>query len=137
MTLGTAINIHLKADSGVAAIAGTRIYPVRQPVSDSDSKSPFLLHFFSGRNDELDIGGNGFSRRTLVCLCMAEDYDSTQSLAEAVIAALNNFRGLMGGGSGVRVNHCVVSDARDEELPELAEAGVFLAVAEFEIAISK
>lgn len=136
MTLGTAVNIHLKANAGVAAIAGTRIYPVRQPASAMDSKSPMILHFFAGLADELDIGGGGFSRKTLICLCLAEEYDDSQALAEAAIVALRNFRGVMGGVGGVDVLHCVVADARDEEVPELAEAGVFLTVAEFEIAIS-
>lgn len=136
MTLGTAVNIHLKANGGVAAIAGTRIYPVRQPSSAVDSKSPMLIHFFGGLADELDIEGGGFSRKTLICLSLAEEYDDSQALAEATITALRNFRGVMGGVSGVNVLHCLVADARDEEVPELAEAGVFLAVAEFEIAIS-
>lgn len=136
MTLGTAVNIHLKADSGVAAIAGTRIYPVRQPSSAVDSKSPTLIHFFGGLQDELDMGGGGFSRKTLICLCLAEAYDDSQALAEATITALRNYRGVMGGAGGVDVLHCIVSDVRDEEVPELAEAGMFLAVAEFEIAIN-
>lgn len=110
----------LRTTAGVAAIVGTRVYPVRVP---QDGAAPCVVfrrdstEFTDGLGDEEQTGPDT-PRFSLECWGEAEGfggYKQACELADAVVTALRTHRGLMGTGSAVRAKHVVIEDVRDEE----------------------
>lgn len=135
MTLGASIYAHLCANAAVSAIAGTRIRPVGLPESDIDAHFEAAVVFtLLAWEHDYDLPGNRqLDRKRYEFQCLSEDYDQAHELMEAVIAALNHFRGVMGGDGGVTVKSCILQDARDDINPDLISRGIYGATAEFEI----
>lgn len=138
MTLAAAIYSHLAADAGVAALASTRVYPVGIP-EPADPNAPFAdsVTFLLLGADHLytQSGGTTMLKYRWEVSGASESYEGAHALIAAAIAALNHFRGVMGGSGGVTVKHSILLDVRDSVLDDHLERGIYVASAEFEIAI--
>lgn len=99
---------HLKADAAIAAIVGTRIYPVPLP---QGKLPPYLLYQRRDTEHTTDLRGSSGLRRTEFQLdCYAVDSAVADMLAEAVRNSLDNWRGTW---SGTRVRHVLVEKIAD------------------------
>lgn len=94
MSLEQSLRDYILADTAVAAIVGTRMYPLVIPQS---GKQPCLVYAKQGRErQQLFCGEDGLKRTTVVIDCYAKIYDDAVGLANAVSAALRDFSGAMG-----------------------------------------
>ena len=81
----------LLADGGVAALAGTRVFPVARP---QGSELPAItLSRVSGKPVYTDQGQSGIAEARAQLDCWGVSYDSAKSLARAVAASLSAFFG--------------------------------------------
>jgi hypothetical protein len=136
MTLAAAIYAHLAADAGVAALASTRIYPLGLPESELSTFADSITYLLLATDHLYSQSGTSLMRKQRWEISGAsESYDGAHALKDAVIAALNMYRGVMGGVGGVSVRHCILIDERDSVLDDHLERGIYVASAEFEIAI--
>lgn len=125
MTLAAAIRAALLADSAVAALVGTRVYPVSAPQSDeSVGIEPTIVYSLNGRDHEYSVDRRISAMLRWHLVCVSRDYDTSHALADAAIAALDRYRGVLGGTGGVAVKVVEILDERD--LPDEFEIGVFL-----------
>lgn len=88
MTTAEAIYTKLAADAAVAAIIGTRIYPVRAPQGVS---APYVI--FQQIGSDPDATHNepaGAIHRMFQFACFATTYEAAIALRDAVIAALDD-----------------------------------------------
>ena len=136
MTLAAAIYEHLKADAGVAALAGTSIYQIGLPESEVSTFADSITYLWLSLDHVYSQSGASlmFKERWEISGA-SESYDGAHALKDAIIAALNMYRGTMGGVGGVPVKHCILIDGRDSVLEDHLERGIYVASAEFEIAI--
>lgn len=86
----------LTADSGIAALIGTRVYPVMLP---EDPTLPALLYKFVGGASSPTLTTSGMQRSRLEIDCYGATYDDASALRSAVIAALNGFQDELGDGT--------------------------------------
>ena len=85
---------HLAADSGVAALVSTRIYPLVVP---QDVDLPAIAYQrISGPRDHVHEGASGLVVARMQVTCHAWSYSGAKALAEAVRAATDGFSGTMG-----------------------------------------
>jgi hypothetical protein len=110
----------LRTTEAIAAIVGSRVYPVRVP---EDGAPPCIVfrrdstEFTDGLGDEEQTGPDT-PRFTLECWAEAEGfggYKQACTLADAVVTALRTHRGAMGENSEIVVKNIVIEDVRDEE----------------------
>jgi hypothetical protein len=128
MNCGQSLFSHLTALPAVTAIVELRVYPVMGP---QDEKRPLIVFALAGRTDDLVLRGPMTIATTSWEIdCVSPDYDQAHSLAEAVIASLNYFKGRLGGLDGVYVESSTLSNARDEVQ---LEQGLFIVNLQFEI----
>lgn len=103
----------LKDDTGVAALVGTRIYPVRLPIGTSFNESstdlPALVYQLI--TERVEAGALRFPRFQLTAFAMT--YESAHAVAEAVRDALDGYE-------SANVRASAFLDARDMSDPELA-----------------
>jgi hypothetical protein len=88
MLMGEALLARLKADAGVAAIAGARVFWDVRPQKGDLSGFPavVLTTIFGDRPQHLD-GFEDMATATVQASCYAEKKAESRALAEAVIAA--------------------------------------------------
>lgn len=103
-TIEEALRTLLLADPTVSGVVETRIYPMQLPL---DCTLPAIsLHKISNPNNHLiDVASPRFQLS-----CWAEDYLEVQELKNAVIDALNRYKGV---ASGVHIKQIVYLDASD------------------------
>lgn len=132
MTFAAALRAYLMADPAVAGFVAGRIYPVIVPAPGEgqtwtgDALSYSLIA--SSPSDGLNASRE--ARREWEIAAVADDYERTHEIAEAVEAALDYFSGTMGGAGGVQVLSCrraSMSDAEDFEL------GLFAVVQTYDV----
>jgi len=102
-----ALYAHLAADASVAALAGTRIYPLAIPqhVYNEASKLPCLVYQRVGGDQPIDTcGAPDYAGTSVRIDAYARNYGDAAALADAVRAALVNHTGLMGSVHVSRVN---------------------------------
>jgi hypothetical protein len=119
------LHAHLSADAGVAALVGTRIYPLLLPQS---ATYPALTYSrVSGpRLDDLD-GDAGLAHPAFQVTAWAPTYKAAKETAAAVRLALRGYRGPMGAADVADVRMIGDFDLYDQE------AKVFHVAADFEI----
>lgn len=109
MTLEAGIYAHLIADSGVAALVATRIYPLLVP---QDATLPALAYQrISGPRDHAHTGATGLAFARMQLTYVAASYNEAKSLGEAVRAAMDGLKGSMGA---VTVGACLLDNERDD-----------------------
>jgi hypothetical protein len=131
MTLATAIYTHLTTDAGVAALVGTRVYPVTGPQQDEDSAVPsMLVYALSDRRHEYSMGAKQMVYDTWTFVCVAGNYDTAHSINDALIASLDHRRITLGGTGGVDVQTMQIVSSQD--VPDEFELGIFQVRTDYE-----
>jgi len=99
---------HLKADAGVAAIVGTKVYPVPIPQGQS---APYLLYQRYDTDHIRDLSGPSGLRRTSFQLdAYSESPAEAEALSESVRLSLDGWRGTW---SGIRVTSVILEKITD------------------------
>jgi hypothetical protein len=95
MKTGLAIYAILAADSGVAAIVGTRIYPNFAPAG---AALPNVVYEqVTATRTKALVGHQGLTRQRFTVRAIATTYTAAESLADAVRLALCDYVGTAGG----------------------------------------
>ena len=82
---------YLLDDAGIAAVVGTRVYPIRLPQGQI---SPSIIYTrISGFGDNHMLGPSGLSRPRLQVDCWAQSADTASTLANLVKERIDGFRG--------------------------------------------
>jgi len=85
----------LTSDTAVAAIVGTKIYPVQAP---KNAVAPWIRWQRISRVQGRDLGRVGGLVRTRVQFdCIDENYTASRQLADAVVAAIQNWTSVTEG----------------------------------------
>jgi hypothetical protein len=121
----------LLADSAVAAIVSTRVH---QSVVPESVEAPYVW-FTRDRSDGPRCLDNGVARNTeqqFSIECIAEDLSTSQTLADAVSAALDGKRGTFGDDT---VQGVFVDDQTDDYIPRgvSSDDGAFVAALQVRI----
>lgn len=90
-----AVRTRLLATANVAAIVGTRIYPLRMP--DNGEPPAITLEIATTRHYESMTGSSGLVVVGMALDCWAKGIDQAHDLAEKVRLSLQGFRGTVGG----------------------------------------
>lgn len=118
MTFEAALYAELVADAGVIAIVDDRIHPMffpEPPQSDVQEVRPFIVYQLDGEatvEHTIDNESALVTERWAVYSC-AGRHDEMLSLAAELITTLDEFRGLLGGSSGVSTNISLESYSDD------------------------
>ena len=106
----------LIGDSAIAALAGTRVYPVLLP--QAPTLPAITYQFVSGfREPGLD-GPPGLNRARVQLDCWASTYMESEALANAVRLALDGFQGGVGGSPARQVQGIFFAAERDLYEPD-------------------
>lgn len=132
MTLASAIYSYLTANVAIAALVGTRVYPVTAPqVDDNAAVEPMIVYALQDRAREYSFSGAAMTRDAWLFVAAAADYDTAHSVADALITALDHLNHtVMPSPSGVLVQHITLRTTQDIE--DAFELGIFQVAAEFE-----
>ncbi len=99
MNIEEALYSHLTNDAGVSALVGNRVYPLMAP---QDAALPHLVYQrISSPRLRSHGGPSGLAHPRFQITATAGSYSAARSLANAVRASLDGFRGTMGGGVSV------------------------------------
>ena len=132
MTLAEAIYSHLTADADVSALVGSAVYPVTAPQQDENSAiAPMIVYALSDRRHEYSFGDRALIHTTWTFICAAASYDLAHQISEALIAALDHYRGSLPAVSGVSVQNIELVNSQDVE--DEFELGIFQVRTDFEI----
>lgn len=102
MNLEESLYAYLKTHAGLNALVGTRIYPLILPQPPT---LPAVTYFKISRVNQRTMGNptDVLKRVRVQFSCWATTYAGAKAIAEQVMAALQDFRGEMGGTGGVQV----------------------------------
>lgn len=130
MSLETGIYKLLSANSAVAALVGTRIYPVIVP---EGATFPAVVYqrIDTARNANTFDNSAELPVARMQITCWAENFADVVSLQVAVQNVLAGFHGL---ADDTTVQACLVSDMRDTWEYEISTVGLFRRDVDFEIA---
>lgn len=113
MVIEEALYEHLKTNAGVSALVGSRIYPIEAP---QEATQPYIVYQrISGPRLRSHGGPSGLAHPRFQFTGVAATYPSLRSVMNALRAAFDGFRGVMGGGGGVDVGGCFVENEIDSE----------------------
>lgn len=129
MTISEALYQFL-AQSQVASLVGTRIYPTL-----IDARVGFPAIGYEVESDEAEMhmrGEGGIAKASIVLTCWAETTLAAGQVAEAVRAALSGLRGSLGG---VYCRACFVGDFGDVTYTDPSTAAQFRAGKQTELTI--
>lgn len=90
-----ALYAHLRADPGVQAAVGERVYQRRVP--DGAEKPLIVIYPPISRVPTRDLGSVAYQRARLQVTAMADTQPQAEAAAKAVISAVEGFSGLMAG----------------------------------------
>lgn len=111
MLIEEALYGELSTDSGVAALASTRGYPLVIP---QDATLPaWAYQRIYGPRVLTHEGPSGLAKARIQITAIAATYDGAKDLAAAIRAALDGFAGMLGGTGGVAVKYCHVDNEFD------------------------
>lgn len=106
MTIEEAVRTYLGSVAGVTSIVGSgsgaRIYPQALPQSPTYPAATYSV--ISNPVVESHSGNSALAHPRFQFDCWSPDYIQAKSLARAIRRALQGFKGMMGGGSGVDVD---------------------------------
>lgn len=90
MSLKSDLYSHLKADSGVSALVGTRVYPMKAP---QNVVKPYITYQAISDNSDQCLGGSTFQRVTRFQVdCWSTTYSEADAIKEAVLSSLTGFK---------------------------------------------
>lgn len=94
MTVPAALYEILSGDTAVAALVGTRIYPKKAPQGVA---RPYVVFHKTTRRPSRTFTGYSLSRGLWQIDAWADDFDTADTLGDAIEDALDEFRGDAGG----------------------------------------
>ncbi len=119
MTLETALRTYTLADTAVAGLAGTRMYPAKLPQGPT---LPALVYQRIDTRRLHDLNGpDGLPRPRVQVTAWAANVAGAWALANAVRERLDGYRGQWGD---VAIGSCLCVGERDTDDPETGRAGV-------------
>lgn len=108
-----ALRAYLLADSGVAAVVATRIYPIKIP--QGVNQSSIVYSRISGRGDYHMGGPSGLAMPHYQIDAWAPKADDATALANLIKDRIDGFRGVMGTGpAAVTVQGVFLIDERED-----------------------
>ena len=116
MTPRQAVWNHLKNDPNVSTLVGGRIYHVTPPL---DTAYPVITVNTISNVDRRDLSGVAWTETRIQVTAMAETLAEAETIALAVRASLEGFRGLMAGQ--LNVLDCRVVSYVPTYLPEVEQ----------------
>lgn len=112
--LREAVVAHLKADAGVAALVGARVYPLVVPSSASSVFPAIAVQVINVERPRQLNGPRSITNATVQIAAVSKLVSDTAAAAEAVRQALDGLIGLLGaGGSTIHVVETVLTAERD------------------------
>ena len=126
MSIQSALYEHLKDDSGISAIVGSKVYPLVAAPGDP----PYITFQLITRGHEHDMGAaSGLARTRIQINCWQSTATLAETLADTVRDALDGFSGTMGTTNTAAVKSCRLDSELEAYDPpadaDRAEAGVF------------
>ena len=124
MTIEEALKIYLFSQTLITDIVGSRIYPMILP---QDTEYPALTYFQVSNpvQHEVDIAYPRFQISN-----WAETYAEVKALLNAGKEVLQRYKGMMGGGSGIKVTQIIFLNSFDIYDPE---TGIYHIPADYKI----
>lgn len=122
MRLEQALYNHLSTNPGLVAVAGDRIYPLKRPQGCTYP----LVTFFRVSGPRQRTFGASTGKPRFQVTCWAKSYAETKAVADAVIAAMDNFSGPLGGPGGVPVQAIQLDNETDDGEPDTGIYATFL-----------
>lgn len=111
MDIEQALTAHAKADSPLAALVGTRIYPLFIP---QEAPLPAIAYQrISGPRVHSHDGVDQFGRARVQLTCQALGYDEAKDCAHLVRQAFRGFSGQMGGPAGPQIHEIRIENEMD------------------------
>lgn len=108
-----ALRAFLLADASIAAVVGTRIYPIKIP--QGVAAASLVYTKVSARPDHHMSGASGLARPRLQLDAWAPTADAALWLADLVRERLDGYSGTMGsGGAAVTVQGVFFADERED-----------------------
>ena len=99
MTIRDAIYKHLTEHAGLAALVAARIFP---GAADQNCGTPYVIFGLAGgQRMRCNAADPGLAPRRLRTTSWADTPEEADAVAEQIRAALNYYRGTMGGAGGV------------------------------------
>ena len=111
MLIEEAIYSYLSGHAGLIALVGTRIYPLVMPQNTILSAVTFSK--VSGPRVHAMQQDAGLAYPRFQVSCWGATYKSAKDVAAQVRAALQDFKGTMGGVGGVAVSGVFIQDEND------------------------
>ncbi len=90
MTVSAALYDLLSADTAVAALVGTRIYPKKAPQGVA---RPYVVYHKTTRRPSQTLTGYSIARGIWQIDAWAESFDTAETIGTAIEGALDGFRG--------------------------------------------
>ena len=120
MILEDALYIHLKANTTLKALVVERIYPLHLPQTPT---YPAVVYEQISKPRYHTMGTlQALASPRVLFTCWGSTQPSAWSTAAAVIGALGNYSGTMGGDNGVTVQRVYVDDEYDGEADPVKKA---------------
>lgn len=108
-----ALRAFLLADAGIAAVVGTRVYPIKIP--QGIKLASIVYTRISGPGDYFMEGPSGLVRHRLQLDSWAPTADAATALANLVKDRVDGYSGVMGtGGIAVNVQGVFQTDLRED-----------------------
>lgn len=108
-----ALRAFLLADAGIAAVVGTRVYPIKIP--QGVNAASIVYTRVSGRGDYHMAGPSGLAMPRFQIDAWAPTGDAATALAALIKARIDGFRGVMGSGpAAVTVQGVFLLDERED-----------------------
>ena len=128
MTIQEAVHTYLSAQNGLTALTDTRIYTVG---GDADPGGDYVVFGVDASPIHQFSAGPTAAMASLRILAASEDnIEAAELIAAQLTAALDQFSGVMGGGSGVTVGACWLDSTEPDLDPE---TGLFFTNQEFQL----
>lgn len=122
--LRPALRAFLLADGAIAAVVGTRVYPLRMP--QGETQASIVYTRVSGEGDYTMQGPTGYARPRIQIDAWASSANAAVALSNLIRDRLDGFRGVMGSGAdAITVRGVFVADEREgfDEAANLHRSG--------------
>lgn len=107
-----ALRSHVIGNAAVAALASTRMYPVKLP--QGETRDSIIFNEISGIGDHHMEGASGLATVRMQIGCWSQSADGAHALHLAVKESIDGYRGVMGdGNNAVEVQGIFIDSWRD------------------------
>lgn len=116
MTISGVLATYIVADFGVSALIGDRLFPER---ALQETQRPYAVyHIEERRAEESTDSLVGLMEVSFECAAVSDDYDGAFEVAHAIRAALEFFKGMMGGPAGLQIEMSLLDDIIGGYIPD-------------------